>query len=184
MRKASSRRIVIDASVARSAGGKDAVTTDPSSNCCRTFLASVLGICHRVVITQDIQQELNNHESRFARKWRLSMVARKKVVLLTDLPTIQTMRDAVEILPVCQSDKDAMLKDCHLIVAAQATDSIIASRDDEAQQLFAAHLQTLPAVADLLWVNPVKTPEDIISWLKNGALPDNRYQLKHYQPED
>lgn len=44
-----SKRLVIDASVARSAGKKDA--TDPRSVRCRDFLKTVLEISHRVVMT-------------------------------------------------------------------------------------------------------------------------------------
>ena len=47
--KASSRRIVVDASIARSAGR----TEHSVSRSCREFLESFLKICHRVVMTSD-----------------------------------------------------------------------------------------------------------------------------------
>jgi hypothetical protein len=72
-----SRRLVIDASVARSSGGEAA--TYPTSKHCRDFLKATLKICHRVVMTPDIMEEWRAHQSGFARRWRVSMEARKKV---------------------------------------------------------------------------------------------------------
>ena len=46
-----SKRLVIDASVARAAGGEDA--TYPISVSCRDFLKAVLDLSHRVVMTPD-----------------------------------------------------------------------------------------------------------------------------------
>ena len=60
-----SKRLVIDASVARAAGGEDA--TFPISVYCRDFLQAVLDISHRVVMTPDIRDEWNKHQSKSAR---------------------------------------------------------------------------------------------------------------------
>jgi hypothetical protein len=184
MRRASSRRIVIDASVAFSAGDLKHPSADPSSGCCRKFLASVLSICHRVVITDAIQQEWSKHENSYARKWRKSMVARKKAVILASPPTNHALREAAATSSPHKRDRDAMLKDCHLIEAAMATDCIVASRDDEAQRLFALHASSLPGIGDIVWVNPVEPADEVASWLESGAPPDNQYQLKHYQPRE
>ena len=48
------------------------------SNCCE-FLQAVLDVCHRMVLTAPIREEWNKHQSRFARTWRVSMMARKKI---------------------------------------------------------------------------------------------------------
>jgi hypothetical protein len=71
---------VIDASIAHAAGE---VSMHPTSRNCREFLQAVLVICHRMVLTPRIQQEWSKHESRFARTWRKSMMARKKIELAT-----------------------------------------------------------------------------------------------------
>jgi hypothetical protein len=72
-----SKRLVIDASVARAAGGEDA--TYPISVYCRDFLEAVLDLSHRVVMTPDIRDEWNKHQSRYACIWRRQMVAKKKL---------------------------------------------------------------------------------------------------------
>jgi hypothetical protein len=72
-----SKRLVIDTSIARSAGGPDA--TYPTSKRCRDFLQDVLAFRHRVVMTADIREEWHRHRSRFARAWLVSMYARKNV---------------------------------------------------------------------------------------------------------
>ncbi len=59
-----SRLLVVDASVARSAGE----TENPVSSCCRNALFAILTICHHVVMTEAIQSEWNRHMSRFMRK--------------------------------------------------------------------------------------------------------------------
>src|SRR5215471_15279536 len=72
-----SKRLVIDASVARAAGGEDA--DSPTAKYCRDFLKAVLSICHHVVMTPEISEEWKQHQSRFTSQWRVSMEARKKV---------------------------------------------------------------------------------------------------------
>ena len=72
-----SKRLVIDASVARSAGGEDAIASQAKG--CRDFLTVVLTICHSVTVTSEIQEEWNRHRSNFARRWLVSMYSKRKV---------------------------------------------------------------------------------------------------------
>lgn len=76
----SSRRLVIDASIARASGGPGAVS--PTSKNCSDFLQAALDICHRVVLTTEILEEWNRHKSKFASRWLASMFARKKANLI------------------------------------------------------------------------------------------------------
>jgi hypothetical protein len=71
-----SRRIVVDASVARSAGE----TSHPDSTLCREFLLAMLKICHRVVLTPEIEREWRQHASRFSMRWLATMRSRRKAV--------------------------------------------------------------------------------------------------------
>src|SRR5690606_39247163 len=73
MRKMS-RRIVVDASVARSAGS----TEHPASVASRQFLQEMLAICHRVVMTDEIEQEWKRHRSGFATSWLATMRSKGK----------------------------------------------------------------------------------------------------------
>jgi hypothetical protein len=56
-----SRQIVVDASIARSAG--DGI--HPASQMSRQFLLDMMTICHRVVTSPDITLEWQKHTSRF-----------------------------------------------------------------------------------------------------------------------
>jgi hypothetical protein len=61
-----SRRLVIDASVARSSGGEDALYPLPKQ--CRDFLKATLSCGHRVVLSPPVNAEWKKHESGFARR--------------------------------------------------------------------------------------------------------------------
>ena len=74
--KVRSRVLVIDASIAKAAGE---ISMHPTSRNCREFLQAVLKLCHRMAMTEAIQAEWNKHQTRFARGWRTSMVARRKL---------------------------------------------------------------------------------------------------------
>jgi hypothetical protein len=62
--KKDSRRLVIDASVARSA----TLSQDATATACRQFLNDVLDICHRVVITREVKSEWDYAALQFNRK--------------------------------------------------------------------------------------------------------------------
>lgn len=71
-----SRRIVVDASVANSAGNG----THPTSRMCREFLLDMMSICHKVVVTQAISIEWKNHASTFSVRWLAAMRAKRKLI--------------------------------------------------------------------------------------------------------
>ena len=161
-------RLVINASVARSAGGADAVA--PESKLCRDFLQAVLDVCHRIVMTKDIRQEWKAHESRFSRKWRVGMVGRKKVEWL-HMAEDHVLREEVANAAATEKARVAMSHDIHLIEAALATDGLVASRDDKARRLFCEAASSVPKLCRVVWVNPSDPNERVIGWLKNGARP-------------
>jgi hypothetical protein len=70
------KRLVIDASVARAAGGRE----NPTSQRCSTFLLVISDETpHLLVMTPEIYAEWKNHQAIFASTWRSSMIARKRV---------------------------------------------------------------------------------------------------------
>ena len=133
-----SKRLVIDASVARSAGGETAVF--PTSKHCRDFLRATLETGHRVVMTPAISEEWRRNQSRFARQWLVSMTARKKVQRLEPIRDKELRRhighDAIH-----ENDGETMLKDCLLIEAAAVTDRRIISLDERVRALFSGIAQ-------------------------------------------
>lgn len=161
-----SRRLVIDASVARSAGGETAVF--PTSKHCRDFLRATLETGHRVVMTPAISAEWRSHQSRFARQWLVSMTARKKVYRL-DSVTDKKLRHTLGQASTSKKDREAMLKDCLLVEAAIVTDRSIISLDETVRSLFSGMAQELRTLRRIVWINPDREDEQPILWLKNGA---------------
>jgi|SRR5579863_3736983 len=168
-----SRCLVIDTTVVRASGGEAA--SNPLSTSCRDFLKAVLSICHKVTITPDIQSEWKKHRSRFSSTWLTSMDARKKVVRI-GTPDIRAIRKKLEKIPQNQG-KEAMIKDLHLVAAASAGDGLIVSLDEEARGFFEATAESIGELKSLVWVNPGKTEDLGISWLKNGAPSEKKRQL-------
>ncbi|MBI5015412.1 MAG: hypothetical protein HZB55_07960 [Deltaproteobacteria bacterium] len=175
MAKVRSRRLVIDASVARSAGGPTA--TEPRSKACREFLLSVLSICHQVVMTPEIADEWKRHQSSFARSWRVQMEGRKKVFRPGGTQD-ESLLQHCERTFQDPGDQEAAAKDLHLLDAALATDRTIASLDEAAKGLFATLSELARNVAAINWVNPERPEEHVIAWLAAGAQREQGRQLK------
>ena len=170
MAKIVSRRLVIDASVARAAGGEDA--TYPTSKNCRDFLKAVLEICHRVVMTPDIKEEWDKHQSKLASTWRRTMVARKKLEYYPDIAVSDRLWNKIERMAASDKEREAMLKDLRLIEAARTTDKTIISLDDTVRELFRKAAESVDELKDIVWVNPAVAEEHPLEWLENGANPE------------
>lgn len=179
MRAKTSRRLVIDASVARAAGGEGA--TYPLSKQCRDALKTVLDVCHRAVMPAAIREEWNKHQSVFASQWRVAMVARKKLIL-EDTPSDPVLRGDIEAAPATELGRAAMLKDVHLVEAAQAADRTILSLDDAARGLFAGASRRVRALRTIVWVNPGGEGGRALAWLEAGAPAEVGYRLRAGEP--
>ncbi|MEQ8753220.1 MAG: hypothetical protein RID09_06840 [Coleofasciculus sp. G1-WW12-02] len=174
--KGLSKRLVIDASVARSSGGEDA--TYPTSVHCRDFLQAVLDICHKVVMTPDIKEEWDKHQSIFALRWRRRMVAKGKFVFL-DVPLDKELWDKIDQIAATNRQRAEMFKDLRLLEAAIATDKIVISLDDNtARTFFSQAAVEINTLKEIVWVNPDKVEEETpIEWLGSGAKPDSKRLL-------
>ena len=169
-----SQRLVIDASVARACGGSDAIY--PTSKHCRDFLQAVVDICHQLVMSPEIRAEWDMHQSRWARKWRVSMVARRKLCVVAP-PSDQNLRDGLARGRHATRDVDEMLKDVHLLEAALATDRCIVSLDEAARALFTSMSGTVGSLRSIAWVNPDQLDEAPIAWLQKGARTERQRLL-------
>jgi len=178
----SSKNLVIDADVARASGGSNA--THPNAITTRNFLDAVLTICHKVVMTPEMQAEWNAHQSGYARTWRRSMVNKRKLVVLNAVKR-HDIRSQIESLSVSANNKKAMLKDFHLIEAALASDCRVVSLDDTVKNLFSATTNSIPELRNILWVNPVSDDVKVIDWLKDDAPIDGKqykkWRLGHHE---
>jgi hypothetical protein len=169
------KRLVIDASIARSCGDENA--TYPTSVHCRDFLMTVRDCQHQIVMTQDIKVEWDKHQSRFARQWLRQMIAKKQLSALQDQPIDPDLWNPIEQMAKNDKERAAMTKDILLLEAALATDRTIASLDENtARQYFTNAAQTIKKLQSIVWVNPDKPTEKPIEWLREGA-PANDWRM-------
>ena len=173
-RRRVSKRLVIDASIARASGGKGAV--DPVSKLCRDFLEAVYRVCHRAVMTTAIQAEWNTHQSNYARSWRYWMMSRKKLEIL-NLTEDSALREKLIQALENPSRSETVLKDAHLVEASLATDLTICSRDEEVRALFNNASSRVIELRNIVWVNPTQEDEHALQWLRDGALDEPERKL-------
>jgi hypothetical protein len=162
------RRLVIDACVARAAGGEQAKS--PTSKDCRDFLRAVRELPLEIVKTKEIWAEWKKHKSNYAAVWLNSMIARKRVfsaVAINDT----ALRSFVS-LKVGEKDSETMQKDCHLVEAAKASDNIVVSNDEAVRGLFSDATNSVGWLKTIVWVNPTMPQETPIDWLNNGTMTE------------
>ena len=140
-----SRLLVVDASVMRSAGSTDGIAAE-----CMAVLTDILNICHKAVLTDDIQSEWNKHQSGEAKKWRARMVAKKKIKFTR--PDKLFFEEQVEskVPAEFSKDKAELNKDTHLLAAADAADKILLTCDDALLKL----CNKYNIHQNLEWLNP------------------------------
>jgi hypothetical protein len=160
-----SRRIVVDASVANSAGNG----THPTSRMCREFLLDMMTICHKTVVSGEILVEWRNHASAFSVTWLAAMRAKRKIVTINprlEGSLVVRIENASDFTP---QQVAAMEKDLLLIAAALETDNLIASCDSKAKGLFAQAAAQVDDIKNIIWVNPNDESDHCSDWLKSGA---------------
>jgi hypothetical protein len=170
--KVRSRVLVIDASIAMAAGD---VSMHPTSRDCREFLQSALVLCHRIAMTDPIREEWKRHQSRFASRWLTSMMARRKVVFV-EIPAHHSLEVRYARAESDEALAAVMEKDRRLIEAALETEERVISLDDRMRKHLQEHLDRLPEVRSICWVNPCTPEERAVAWLEAGA-PAERVRL-------
>lgn len=175
MRARNLKRLVVNASVARAAGGEGA--TAPVSINCTEFLETFRDESpHHVVMTYELSEEWDEHQSNFAAEWLGNMIATRRFHYI-ELPENRALYDEIEATAVQEEDINAMLKDFHLLGAALATDQTIISLDETIRRLFKRASQQVREIRHIIWVNPERTGEHSIVWLRNGAPSETHRQL-------
>lgn len=170
-----SKRLIIDTSILFSAGYKDA----GDSKTCRDTLETVISVCHRAVLTSEINEEWTKHgKSGFTQSWLTRMRRRNK--LYETKAQNDELRNKIEVLDLDEEKKQVMLKDVHLIEAALIADKTVLSLDEEARILFCSFSKEIEELQDIVWVNPIKLDETCIAWLNKGARPDKVRRLPKY----
>lgn len=192
-----SKCLVIDANIARSAGGEEA--QDEVSRCCRDFLLAVRDATkHKAIMTEAIQVEWDRHRSRFAMKWLASMY-RKGRICDVEAPAHANLRHKIESIVTDESTHDivfkdipsiqavdqaekmriAMLKDIHLIEAALRSEKIVLSLDDTMRGYFQKCSPIIQMLKQITWVNPCKEDEQCVLWLSEGAELEEKRLLRY-----
>ena len=170
MRSRHLKRLVVNASVARAAGGEGA-TAAISINC-PEFLETFRDESpHHVVMTSELSAEWAEHQSNFSVRWLKSMIARKRFVY-TILPQNRTLFDEIERTATAERDIEALRKDFHLLGAALETDQTVISLDETIRGLFKRASQQVGEIREIIWVNPDRADEQPIAWLQNGVPPE------------
>ena len=103
-----------------------------------------------MAMTEAIQEEWNKHQSRFARGWRTSMVARKKVEFVEVAPHL-TLEKRIARAVVDTHLAAIIDKDRRLIEAALVTEERVISLDDHVRRHLQDHVAAVTRSAiDLL----------------------------------
>lgn len=183
MAKKVSRRLVIDASVARSA----TLAENPTSISCRRFLEVVLNVCHKVALSREIEQEWQNVallirstadevRIRFLKDWMLAMQRRGKL-LRPLVERDQSLRSKINRLGLPGNARQEIEKDLHLVEAALAHDRIVVSRDDSVHELLRSITGNCAEIRKVMWCNPVTLAGEVMAWLDKGAPVVKVWQL-------
>jgi hypothetical protein len=159
-----SRRIVVDTNVARSASESQ----HPVSDACRQVLEAMMTNQHRVVLSATQYWEWQKHQSGYAKNWLARMIGKKLHVVLTPEPN-SGLTDAIHKLECTDKARAEMLKDVHLLESALATDHAVVSQETNVLALFTTHTQALGVPRAVTWVNPTKDAPACIAWLEAGA---------------
>jgi hypothetical protein len=183
--KKASRRLVIDASVARSATSSD----NPTSNASREFLQAILDVCHKIVLTPELHKEwdfnalqirspADRKRTRFLTDWMLAMARRKGgKILRPRIPRDEALRNKINHLGLPEQSRQEISEDLHLIEAALASDSVVVSRDDSVRALLQSITSSCPEFSKVVWCNPVELGKDGLEWLHEGARSVKAWQL-------
>jgi hypothetical protein len=125
-----------------------------------------------------LEREWLNHLSRFSGRWLTAMQSAKLVFQTGD---VRNPDFRVRITAAVQPGVRAMvLKDAHLIEAANAADHVVVSLDDKVRRPLRDAASELIELQRLVWVNPNNTNEQALDWLRRGAKTEARRLLVNW----
>ncbi|HEY9419998.1 MAG TPA: hypothetical protein VIW92_01160 [Thermoanaerobaculia bacterium] len=159
------KRVVVDASVARSAGSGE--KANEFSLPSRAVLDAVADH-HWIAFSQEGLDEWRRHRRQFSGRWLQLMIGKKRVLFLGDTKN-DHLRSRLGAACALVSEKRAILKDAHLVEAACQTDRIVISRDETVRDLFRRACHQVQEIHDVCWANPEIEDERVADWLISGA---------------
>lgn len=185
-------KLVIDTNILQSAntGRGTQIETKERGDIAREFLEEFLNNDSLdLVITQDIQAEYYKHVNfaetglaEYGSNWLVNMQRTGRVVRPKRDVRNYSLRSDIRKGSRNPDSVDVMLKDVHLIEAAQAleADKTIAGFDEKCRNAFAEICQTIEELKPIIWVNPAVADEKAIEWLRKGAKPEPSRKLEYY----
>jgi hypothetical protein len=159
-------RLVIDANIAQSAG----TSSVPSAMYCRECLNAILEAEHVAVFTELLREEWSEHSSGYARRWRRSMSARRRIAFAEGIQFSIHLDRACACLER-ESSREDLRKDFHLVRAALASDCTILSCEKNFPKYVAIASRSVRVLSTLYYGNPVADEMLCIQWIMDGARP-------------
>ncbi|MBX3270663.1 MAG: hypothetical protein KF729_10395 [Sandaracinaceae bacterium] len=163
-RRLPSMRLVIDTNVLRGAS-RTAGATPPGSTL-REVLATVLGICHRAVVSPQLAREYRQPASTYGERWLSAMHRKGKVASVDAKETKRARRWKQSPALVSDAQRAALEKDLHLVLAAMEADGVVVSCETNVRDLL-RKVMTEEDVANLGWA---LVDSKTVAWLTSGAL--------------
>ena len=174
------KRLVVDSDIVHAASDRPGARR-PAPRC-RDFLEEIRALGHAVVITRAIQSEWRTHLRSYARDW-FDLMERRRLIVRTLVREDEDLRAALSTMAANDGERAAMLKDCHLLEAALATDRIIASLERVARGRFRRAAPLVREIREIVWVDPEREEEAAIIWLRRGA-PAEKHRMLGYRGEE
>ena len=166
IKPSAAKRLVVDASELRAASPEE--STHPIGSRCRDMLEVILQEGHGAAVTDDIMDEWNRHDSRSARRWRLRMSARRRIVKVipADCTDVVTALRVTRLLS--EPEIAAAENDMHLVAAARSADHSVLSLDEITRAILRKLTAGTRVIDRLLWANPANEYQALHGWLTGG----------------
>src|SRR5205807_4066463 len=87
------------------------------------------------------------------------------------------LRHKVEQCASDEKKRESMLKDIHLVEAASRADRIVVSMDERVRSYFHEITHRIQILMHIAWVNPCKSEETPLDWLRKGAQAERERLL-------
>ncbi len=180
--KPTERTLVIDASIAFSAGEMSG-----EAKICRDVLKTVYSEGRfKITISPQGKDEWERHASPTSRKFYLLMINERRYVETSGVLSSETfseIEDAVEQLAFSQRRRKDLEKDLFLLADALETDELVLSNDNKARTPFIQVAKSgTTTIARINWRNPLEKPQESIKWLSLGAKFEPAFQLGKLNP--
>jgi hypothetical protein len=145
------RLLVIDACVARAAGGDP--TRAGVSGACRRALEAALLRGHSVLMCKAMRDEWDKHQSGFARTWRAGMVARRRMKVFEPAECV-VLREALAQLDADSPVRKRVDKDVHVVEAGLGADKTILTADATIETDLEVVCPASATLQEITWVYP------------------------------